>query len=138
MTQPASFHREILAPEECVALLGAAPIARVLISVRCLPGALPVFLHVAPGRVMLASVEDAVIEAARRGDVLGVQLDGAENDGSIWSVQVTGSSRLGEVASLPAAGKSDRLLEAIEGGATMVEIPMTVIHGERIQWSSPV
>jgi hypothetical protein len=137
MTDRGPFHREELGTEECLALLAQAPRARVLISVRCLPAALPVFLTLTPREVFLASVEEAVIEAARRGDVLAVQLDGSDPDGATWSVQVTGTSRLGDPALLPEPHQFNRVSEVVADGATLVVVPLTVIHGERISWSFP-
>lgn len=137
VTHQGPFSRELLEPEDCLRMLGSARLARVLISVRCLPAALPVFVQVSGRRVLVASAEEAVIEAARRGDVLAVQLDGTDTDGSTWSVQVTGISTLGDPDSVPDAGSQHRLIEAIRDGATLVDVSVTVVHGERIRWSFP-
>jgi hypothetical protein len=136
--QRGPFTRESLGDDLALARLAEAPMARVVISVRCLPAALPVFVHVGRHHVLLASHEDAVIEAARRGDVLAVQVDGTEPDGATWSVQVTGVAHLPEQTdSIVAAGLNERVTEATESGAVLVAIPLTVIAGERIRWSFP-
>jgi hypothetical protein len=111
-------------------------LARVLISVRCLPSALPVFLEVSDQVVSLASAEDAVVEAARRGDVLAVQVDGAGDDGATWSVQVTGTSRLGDSGDVVRGDGSSPLHDAIQRGAALIIVPTTVIHGEQVTWGT--
>jgi hypothetical protein len=63
-------------------LLSLATLARVVISVRCLPAALPARICVVDDEhLLVASTEVSVILAARRGDVLSVQIDGLEADG---------------------------------------------------------
>ncbi len=132
------FEREVLGTEQSLFRLAEASLARVLISIRCLPAALPVMIHVATHHVILASTEDAVIEAAERGDVLAVQVDGSDDDGTTWSVQVTGSAHLPEPTDPDVrSGVGDRLAGALDAGATLVAIPLTVVHGERVRWSFP-
>jgi hypothetical protein len=125
--------RTALDGEECRRRLGEAELARVLISVRCLPAALPVRLAVADGDVAFASVEAAVIEAARRGDVLAVQVDGTDDDGT-WSVQVTGASRLGQPSEISGRAGARAAADAVRAGASLVVVPLTVVSGERISW----
>jgi hypothetical protein len=136
-TQRGPFIREELGGAECLTRLAEAPLARVLISVRCLPAALPVFVQMTGRNVLLASTEDAVIEAARRGDVLAVQLDGTDPDGATWSVQVTGASHLGDPRTLPESEAHHRIGDALSDGATLVVVPLTMVSGERIRWSFP-
>jgi hypothetical protein len=57
--------------------LGEADLARVVLSVRALPAALPARISLTgQDHLVLASAEEAVILAARRGDVISVQIDG--------------------------------------------------------------
>lgn len=120
--------RVTLARAACVALLEAADLARVVISVRCLPAALPVRVEVVNGeRLLLATAEEAVVAAARRNDVLSVQIDGLEADGSTWSVMASGIARLAD----PGAPSTERLRDAVARGAAVAEIPLSVIVGER-------
>lgn len=121
--------RLTLARAACVALLESADLARVVISVRCLPAALPVRIEVPDAeRLLLATTEDAVVAAARRRDVLSIQIDGLEPDGATWSVMASGIARLAD----PGAPSSARLREAVERGAIVAEIPLSVVVGERV------
>jgi Pyridoxamine 5'-phosphate oxidase len=125
----ASPGRVTLERDACVSLLESADLARVVISVRCLPAALPVRVEVPdPRRLLLATTEDAVVAAARRRDVLSVQIDGLESDGATWSVMASGIARLAD----PGAPASARLLDAVARGATVAEIPLSVVVGERV------
>ncbi len=121
--------RVTLGRDACVSLLGAADLARVVISVRCLPAALPVRVEVLDAqRLLLATTEDAVAAAARRNDVLSVQIDGLEPDGVTWSVLASGIARLAD----PTTPLSDRLRDAVTRGATVAEMPLSVVVGERV------
>jgi hypothetical protein len=96
-----------------VDLLARANLARAVISVRCLPA---------------ASSEDSVILAARRGDVLSIEIDGLEPDGATWSVMASGlAGAATSTADLPEA-----VQEAIDRGATLISLPLSVVVGERI------
>lgn len=140
MTLPSGglFQRETLELDLCRTRLAGAAIARVVISVRCLPAALPVFLHLAEHHVLIAATEEAVIEAARNGDVLAVQIDGTEPDGSTWSVQATGVAHVpDESDALATLSKESPLVGVIQSGATLVAISLTVLRGDRIRWAFP-
>ncbi len=118
-----------MARAECLGLLRQADFARVVISVRCLPAALPARIAVVDDHeLLLASAEDAVITAARRGDVLSVQIDGLESDGATWSVM--GSGIAAEPTGEPAL--SAALTRAIANGAALIALPLTIVSGERI------
>ena len=110
-------------------LLSATDLARVVISVRCLPAALPARIAVIDDdHLILASPEESVIVAAHRGEVLSVQLDGLENDGTTWSVMASGIAR-------PASGElpaHPQLRDAVARGAKLIEMPLSVIVGERV------
>ncbi|MGH9019630.1 MAG: pyridoxamine 5'-phosphate oxidase family protein [Acidimicrobiales bacterium] len=121
--------RVTLARSACVSLLESADLARVVISVRCLPAALPVRVEVPDAqRLLLTTTEDAVVAAARRSDVLSVQIDGLEPDGATWSVMASGIARLVDVSE----ATSERLREAVARGAQVAEIPLSVVVGERV------
>jgi hypothetical protein len=137
--QPRSlYERDVLDESRCRDRLRDVGVARVLISVRCLPAAMPVLIEMRPHHLIFASVEDAVVEAARRGDVLAVQVDGIDPDGATWSVHVTGVAHLPEHNdSLAKFDELTELSSALEHGATLVAIPLTVISGERIRWTFP-
>ena len=120
----------ILTRPECVRLLREATLARVVISVRCLPAALPARIAVlGEDQLLLASAEESVVAAARRGDVLSVQIDGLEPDGGTWSVMASGLAALialPEDDSLPPV-----LAQAVERGAALITLPLSVVVGER-------
>ena len=121
--------RTTLARESCLALLRDAAYARVVISLRCLPAALPAHINViGDHRLVLTSTEDAVLAAARRGDVLSVQIDGLEPDGATWSVMASG---IAGVASSDEALTAP-LRAAVAGGATLIALPLSVLVGERV------
>ena len=123
------MQRTTLSRATCVELLGATDLARVVISVRCLPAALPTRVTLLDDqRLLLASAEEPVILAAQRGEVLSVQIDGLEPDGVTWSVMASGIARPSvETASLP-----DPLAQAVARGARLVELPLSVVAGERV------
>jgi hypothetical protein len=137
LTPGGPFERRYLERHQTLAHLAEASMARVLISLRCLPAAIPVHLALFEPYVMIASNEGAVLAAAERGDVLAVQADGTSSDGTTWSVQVTG------VAHVPA--DSDELcVEATKKlgmdvllGATIVAVELAVVRGELVRWSFP-
>ena len=130
MSAPGHRVRRATIPrDECLGLLRRADYARVVISVRCLPAALPARIAVVDDYgLLLASAEEAVVVAARRGDVLSVQIDGLEPDGATWSVMASG------IAALPDGEPplSTALTRAVAGGASIVALPLTIVTGERI------
>jgi Pyridoxamine 5'-phosphate oxidase len=110
-------------------LLGKADFARVVISVRCLPAALPARIDVLDDHeLLLASAEEAVIVAARRGDVLSVQIDGLEPDGATWSVMASGIAK----AATNGAARTKPLQTALDNGASLILLPLSVVVGERV------
>jgi hypothetical protein len=121
--------RRTLSRSDCLDLLGGSDLARVVISVRCLPAALPARIRVVNSDLLLlASPEEPVLTAARRAEVLSVQIDGLEPDGATWSVMASGIAR-----PAPAdAALDDRLADAVARGATVVELPLSVVVGERV------
>ena len=124
-----SVRRATLSRTDCVDLLSLATLARVVISVRCLPAALPARICVVDGQhLLVASTEVAMILAARRGDVLSVQIDGLEADGATWSVMASGLASAANTAeNLP-----DVMRLALLRGATIISLPLSVVVGERI------
>ncbi len=107
--------------DECVRRLAAATMARVLISVRCLPTALPTRVrpvdhHLAP----LDSSDVAVVQAARRHDVLTVQVDGLD-DGHPWSVVASGISSLAPLDPAAPSPTHDHRL---------ITLPLAVVVGQ--------
>jgi len=119
---------ETLTREDCLHLLAGADLARVVLSVRALPVALPARIALtSDGHLLLASNEEAVVLAARRGDVISVQIDGLEPDGSTWSVMVSGIASLAVVTEELRAS----MHHALEHGATLYAMPLSVLSGQR-------
>ncbi|MBU6495602.1 MAG: hypothetical protein KGR42_04195 [Acidobacteria bacterium] len=111
-----------LSRDECVRRLGAAELARVLISVRCLPTALPTRVRlVDQDLALLDSDDDAVVQAARRHDVLTVQVDGVD-DGHPWSVVASGISSLAPLDPAASSPTHDHRL---------ITLPLAVVVGQR-------
>jgi Pyridoxamine 5'-phosphate oxidase len=115
----------------CLARFRGTGLARVLISVQCMPAAVPVFCTLSDGQVEFTSAEPSVIEAARRGDVLTVHLDGTDPDGSTWSVAVTGSSRVTDVAAAEDTGDDG---EPYVREIAVIDVPLTVVKGDWVRW----
>jgi nitroimidazol reductase NimA-like FMN-containing flavoprotein (pyridoxamine 5'-phosphate oxidase superfamily) len=123
-----SLRNEPLTREDCLQLLDRADLARVVLSVRCLPAALPARIALVRGdHLVLASKESAVIGAARRGDVISVQIDGLETDGSTWSVMVSGIASSVE----PDEVQTKRIQDSVDRGATLLALPLSVVIGQR-------
>jgi nitroimidazol reductase NimA-like FMN-containing flavoprotein (pyridoxamine 5'-phosphate oxidase superfamily) len=126
MGQPLSS--EPLTRGDCLRLLDRADLARVVLSVRCLPAALPARIALfEDDHLVLASRESAVILAARRGDVISVQIDGLESDGTTWSVMVSGIAST--VA--PEEVQTKRIQDSQDRGATLLALPLSVVIGQR-------
>ncbi|HEY5438384.1 MAG TPA: pyridoxamine 5'-phosphate oxidase family protein [Acidimicrobiales bacterium] len=123
-----SLSSEPLTRDDCLALLDSADLARVVLSVRCLPAALPARIAlIRDDHLVLSSRESAVILAARRGDVLSVQIDGMDDNGCTWSVMVSGIASNAEPDEL----QIPRIEASRERGATLLALPLSVVIGQR-------
>lgn len=123
-----SLSGEPLTRQDCLELLDRADLARVVLSVRCLPAALPARIALfEDDHLVLASRESAVILAARRGDVISVQIDGLEGDGTTWSVMVSGIAS----AVSPDEVLTKRIQDSVDRGATLLALPLSVVIGQR-------
>ncbi len=123
-----SLSSEPLSRDECLRLLGEADIARVVLSLGALPAALPARIALSKGdHLVISSREHAVLSAARRGDVVSVQIDGVDGDDNTWSVMVTGIAD-----SVPLdRDESAKITRIAERGAKLVTLPLTVVTGQR-------
>jgi hypothetical protein len=107
--------------------LDDADVARVLLSLRGLPAGLAARIElVEHDRLVLSSRENAVLLAARRGDVISVQIDGLDGGGNIWSVTVSGIA----VWASPDQFESERFKRIADCGATLVIVPLSVVSGQ--------
>jgi nitroimidazol reductase NimA-like FMN-containing flavoprotein (pyridoxamine 5'-phosphate oxidase superfamily) len=117
-----------LTRNECLQLLDEADVARVLLSLGALPAALPARIALSQrDHLVISSRENVVQLAARRGDVISVQIDGLDADDNTWSVMVTGiagSVPIDEVA-------ADRIKRISDRGAALVTLPLSVVTGQR-------
>ena len=128
---PEADHAErmSLSRSTCLDLLGDVDFARVVISVRCLPVALPTRIAlVNDDHLILTSTDKSVAGTAENGDVLSVQIDGLNNDGSTWSVMVSGIAS----PAAPSEHPPPSLARALERGATLLSLPLTLVAGERV------
>jgi len=83
--------KDDLTTEECLERLRAASLARVLLSIRCLPAAVPTELAVvSDNELVLATDQADVWRAGDQREVFTVQVDGRTNDGHVWSVTAVG------------------------------------------------
>jgi hypothetical protein len=113
--------------EACLDLLDAAQLARVLISVKCLPVALPARISLVDRHhLLLASTEPAVRHAAESREVLSAQIDGLDEHAMVWSVMVSGIGSLVE----PDESLSAALAEAVARGASVILLPLSVMVGQ--------
>lgn len=135
-SSPAVVDRHELTSHECRLHLKNAEFARIIVSIRCLPAAHLVRSALAGEVLLVASDDDAVITAARRGDIVTLQIDGVATDGGTWTVQATGMSW---VVSPDDVGTyfpdADPLLPYLERGATLLAVPLTLIRGDYTHWN---
>jgi nitroimidazol reductase NimA-like FMN-containing flavoprotein (pyridoxamine 5'-phosphate oxidase superfamily) len=123
-----SVSSETLTRDECQRRLDDATVARVLLSVRGLPAALPARIELVEStRLVLSSRENAVLLAARRGDVLSVQIDGISQDDRTWSVTVTGLA----LWASPDEFESERFKRITDCGTSLFILPLSVVSGQR-------
>lgn len=121
---------------ECLELLDRAVIGRVVLSVKCIPVALPVNLCVLDEDVVFATDKGSKLDAAVQGTVVSVEVDDIDpiyHTG--WSVLVTGVAELltdpqdieraRHVPIGPWAPGPHRFL---------IRVPSTVVSGRRIAW----
>jgi hypothetical protein len=118
----------VLGRDECLDRLTAAPLARILISVRCLPSALPARIRVLDReKILIATSDPAILLAAERHDVLTVQVDGIDDDDHTWSVVASGIA----LDATRAPPLDDLLGDAIGHGGHLVSFVASVIAGQR-------
>jgi len=129
MTSPSpSLSSEPLSRDECLRLLDQADVARVLLSLGALPAALPARIELMEeDHLLISSRENAVLLAARRGDVISVQIDGLDpNDHNL-----VGHGHRNRRRGLPDGTESKRFKRTTDGGATLVTLPLSIVIGQR-------
>jgi len=118
----------VLDREDCLDRLSAAPLARILVSVKCLPTALPARIRVVNrDHILIASSDSTILLAAQRHDVLTVQVDGVDESNHPWSVVASGIAE----TSPDAVPVDDLLGDASSFGGQLVSFPVSVVVGQR-------
>jgi hypothetical protein len=118
----------VLDRDDCLDRLSSAPLARILVSVRCLPTALPARIHVLDReKILIATSDSSVLLAAQRHDVLTVQVDGVDEHNHTWSVVASGIAEL----SSDLDPLDDVLDDVARHGGQVVTLPMSVVVGQR-------
>jgi nitroimidazol reductase NimA-like FMN-containing flavoprotein (pyridoxamine 5'-phosphate oxidase superfamily) len=132
-----SFCAIELARTQCLDLLGSARIARVVLSIKCLPVALPVNASLLDDDVIFSTDSGSKLTAAIEGQVVSVEADDIDlmyRTG--WSVLVTGRAQL---VTEPAVVEwaSSRLQPWAPGPHPfLVRVPSTLISGRRLMWDA--
>jgi nitroimidazol reductase NimA-like FMN-containing flavoprotein (pyridoxamine 5'-phosphate oxidase superfamily) len=140
MAQLSSEHTDFSLIEldraECLEFFHRAGIGRVVLSVKCIPVALPVNVCLVDGDVVFATDEGSKLNAAMRGTVVSVEVDDIDRIYHTgWSVLVTGVAELltdpediARVRHLPVQPW------APGPHPFFVRVPSTVVTGRRIEW----
>jgi nitroimidazol reductase NimA-like FMN-containing flavoprotein (pyridoxamine 5'-phosphate oxidase superfamily) len=114
--------------DKCLALLDQADVARVLLSKGGLPAAVPARIELSNlDHLVISSRENSVLLAARRRDVISVQIDGLDPDDNTWSVTATGIA----TSALEDGVDAELFKRTVDRGATLVILPLTVVTGQR-------
>ena len=118
----------VLKRDDCLDRLSAAPLARILVSVKCLPAALPARIRVLNReKILIASSDPSILLAAQRHDVLTVQVDGVDELNHPWSVVASGIAEVN-----PDVEPMDDVLgDAVSHGGQLVSFPVSVVVGQR-------
>jgi nitroimidazol reductase NimA-like FMN-containing flavoprotein (pyridoxamine 5'-phosphate oxidase superfamily) len=122
---------------ECMDLLSRAGIGRVVLSLDCIPVALPVNVAVLDEDVVFATDAGSKLDAAAQGNVVSVQVDDIDRVYHTgWSVLVTGVAEL--LTEPRDVDRARRLpLQPWAPGPHLyfVRVPSTVVSGRRITWT---
>jgi nitroimidazol reductase NimA-like FMN-containing flavoprotein (pyridoxamine 5'-phosphate oxidase superfamily) len=121
---------------ECLELLERAGIGRVVLSVGCIPVALPVNMAILEGDVVFSTTTGSKLDAALGGEVVSVEADGVDRlYRTGWSVLVTGVAQV--LTDPTEIERATRLpLQAWAPGphAFLVRVASTLISGRRLTW----
>ena len=120
---------------QCTELMSGSRVARVVLSVECIPVALPVNVSVLDGDLICAADSGSKLTPDVDGQVVSVEADDIDlTYGTGWSVLVTG---IAQVVSEPA--EIDRLGARLQAWAPgphpfLVRVPSTLMSGRRLMW----
>ncbi len=124
---------------ECLALLRRSRIGRVVLSVNCIPVALPVNVSVLDDDVVFFTAAGSKLDAAVHGQVVSVEVDDIDSTYDTgWSVLLTGIARL-VTDSADIETVRPRLRAWAPGPHPfLVRVPATLISGRRLTWDGPL
>ena len=106
--------KDDLTTEECLERLRTAPLARVLLSIRCLPAAVPTEIVAVSAKELVLATDNADVWHARdQRDVFTIQVDGRTNEGQVWSVSAVGIGAPGDPTTPLAREAQDRGLQLL-------------------------
>jgi uncharacterized protein len=120
---------------ECLTLLRQAQIGRVVLSLKCLPVALPVNICVIDDNVVFATDNGSKLDAAVTGQVVSVEVDEIDTCYRTgWSVILTGIADL--VTDREQFEEARTHLQPWAPGPHpfLVKVPSTIISGRRLMW----
>jgi uncharacterized protein len=120
----------------CLELLRRVRIARVVLSVECLPAALPVNVAMLGEDVIFQTDGGSKLAAATEGQVVGVEADDIDfTYRTGWSVLVTGRAQLVTKPTDIEWAKSRVGAWAPGPHPLLVRVPSTTISGRRLVWA---
>jgi len=135
--QDSTFCAVELERTECLDLLVRARIGRVVLSVKCLPVALPVNMSLLDGDVIFSTDSGSKLTAAVEGQVVSVEADDIDllyRTG--WSVLVTGKAQLVTESADIEWARSHLQPWAPGPHPFLVRVPSTLVSGRRLTWDA--
>jgi len=120
---------------ECLQLLRGSRIARVVLSVDCLPVALPVNVSVLGEEVFFSTGSGSKLATAVQGQVVSIEADDIDLDRHTgWSVMLTGIARL--VSKPDEVDWANRHVWPTGPRPLLVKVPVTLISGRHLRWGA--
>lgn len=129
---------EWISRADCLKLLAEARFGRVVLSLDCLPVALPVNLTVIREDVYFTSADGTRLGGAVRNAVVSIQADEIDRTRRTgWSVLVTGVADIVTDAHLDDEVRADLSPWAPLENSPVVRVPSTRVTGRRLERRSP-
>lgn len=123
--------------EECLELLGRATIGRVVLSVDCIPVAVPVNVSLVDGDAVFATNVGSKLDAAIGGQVVSVEADDVDGLYHLgWSVLLTGIAQVITDPETISRMKYSPRAWAPGSHPFLVRVPSTLISGRRLTWGA--
>ena len=123
--------RTMLSPQQCLHLLTQAKLGRMVLSVNCLPTAIPLRITVVGDEILALADDHDVYQAAIRRDIVAVEVDNAAfAEEEWWTVLATGPLHLvGDDENAARLASRATFANAFEIMAPLVSMPVTHITG---------